>query len=233
MPVIEDNSGAGYSLVSVLMGMAIFVSIISITANNMLENQKVFRHTGDRFDRAELTSYIRKRADCSRIPADCGGGELISVYRKNGDILISDQAKTRIGSWSIRAVCAADSHFAIQVAKQTPGGGFVKDAPHGKPLDWDHSQGTILTKRELCQPAAPKMVAESEVELKTAKSCLVSDSSDLPCQPPLPGNCDPGYKDAGLSLDRFGGSFYPVEASMNRYGERWIRYCVRDDVAAR
>nr|WP_218110263.1 hypothetical protein [Oligoflexus tunisiensis] len=213
------------SLLEVMIGLGVLGILLPLAYKLLMNSGQVGALSEDRLNLRSVARTVESFVDCPNVPPTCVPQQLMDLPKRNGGILIAASGQTMMGDWRVRALCTGDNQFIVQVAKENPKGTFAKDPVTKQVLDWDHPKSTLFAEKTLCpsQPSAPAAPGLDLIEVKAGTSCLVTNKSLLPCNPPTPPLCDPGYESLGMSIDTFGGDDDPVELDV--LGQRWMRYC--------
>jgi hypothetical protein len=226
MPVKKLHPSSGIGMLETLIGIAILGIILPFAYKMLIQSRQFGASSEDRLNLRSVARMIENHVDCPNLPTTCTAQQLIALPRKNGGTLVAANGQTLLLGWRVRALCTSSNQFKVQVARLGPKGEFVKDPLTGQILDWDAPRNTIFAEKMLCgsQPPAAGTPSIDIFQAKSGSSCLVSNPSLLPCNPPTPPACDPGFSTRGVSLDTFGGTDGTVPSS---FGQRWIRYCAK------
>jgi hypothetical protein len=224
MPINKPHSSSGVSMLEILVGIGL-LGLVLLFAYKLLINTKEFNTQSD--DRMNIRSVARNLesfVDCPNVPKTCVSNQMLALPKKNGGILVNSNGQTVMAGWRIRALCTGSNQFQVQAARLDAAGNFAKDPITKQPLDWSHPKSMLFAKKTLCSSQPTPTVAVTDlIEVKAGTSCLVNSPSGLPCNPPVPPPCDPGFTSRGLSIDTFGGK--DVNEVPNIFGQRWMRYC--------
>jgi type II secretory pathway pseudopilin PulG len=213
----KNDRAAGMSLLETMIGLGLLALLLPMAYKLLTNSGQVAALSEDRLKLRAVARNMESFVDCSQIPQTCVPGQLISLPKKNGGILVAANEQNLLSGWRVRALCTSGSHFIVQAIKDNP---ITKQG-----MSWDDPKSTLFPEKTLCssRPTASEASPGDQIEVKAGTSCLVTRKDQLPCNPPPPPPCDPGFASLGMSVDTFGGDDDPVELGV--LGQRWMLYC--------
>ena len=224
MPMSNIPKSGGYSIVELLMGVAISGAVLVLVNTFFTTAMSVHTHSNYKLDSRAAARTIAATIDCAATPTTCTLTNLVTIPKRGGGTLLANTGLTIISGWNVRALCTDPTHFTVQAAKITSSGVAAVDALTKKALDWNHPEAALFSSSTLC-PTGGTGVAASSAALTVVAgvSCLVTTKAALPCNPAAPPACPAGKVSKGTSLDTFGGD---EATNLNAiFGQTMLRYC--------
>lgn len=217
---------SGFGMVEMLVGTTLISMVAILGLKQMQKTDSMRAKFEDRYKLDALGYDIQRDVDCSKVPKSCSSGTTISLYGRDGSVLIAADKSSRKKGWNFAAQCVGQNRFEVRVAKFDANHKFFPDPVTKQNLDWNHPQAVIFPEGTLCS-ISPTKAAETDdnITVMAGDGCLVSSPKDLPCTPPQPPVCSGGYVSTGITIDTFGGA--DGLRSQGLYGQRWLRYCAK------
>lgn len=172
---------SGMSLIAVIIAMGLFSLLLTAMSSAMTTNFRMQRSLELRAERQAIVNMLLRAVSCEvSLPQQCKPGVLLSVYsRVNGRTLVDSQDVKTIGSWALRAQCAADG-ASIEVAgvllkptgklTSTSISDFYFDPLTQQRYGWDHPNSLLFPAGAgLCYLGA---------DAKNSQNCHEQQNSD-------------------------------------------------------